>query len=751
MKHCIQYIVKTTLLVIFSSFLYFMSEAQSSVVDIGKSYANITKLATGGTFNPNDIIEVRVTFAVANVAPSQITAVQVYDTVPAKTTFVPNSIRISTNEGITYKGPYTDAADADQGKCVGGNILINIGAGATSAVGGTVKSTDRPSFYTNTCILVACYRVQINSSANYGDTITIGGKATYSVSGVPTTVNFRKVKIILTQLNIIPCSNGTAVSAAGDSLGTFASGSVQNRASSLAFATTYTKQNISTGNPQDYNYSIVNNSSADGSTNPNSAMPESPSLHRVFGLWDIAGDHTGSVNKAIGNSPKAPGARGGYMVLINAAYKTDTAYRESLINLCPNTYYEFSAWFRNLCPRCGCDSTGKGSGSSGYITGPGNDSSGVKPNISFEIDGLSYYTSGDIRYDRTTPWKKFGFTFLTKANQTTANFLIRNNSPGGGGNDWALDDIAVSHCGPTMAMNYNPQVLGCSAAPFVVTLSDTIRYLYSNSYIYYQWQVSNVGGTVWSNLSGPGTSGVGSPVIVNGQYQYVTNLPPFLATAADSGKYYRVITATSLANLTTSCAYNDQSATLIKVINCGIVLSANFLQVNGQLVENKATLSWSSSDEEDIKIYEIERSYDGETFHQVSAVYPKNLKNAFYKFTDPDDVYGRYYYRIKMIDNNGLYKYSKIVLVSTEMSFEVQNLTNPVKNNIKCDLVVPEDGRVNFNLYNDLGVPVKKIQRQVSKGFNSIQIDKLNFPYGIYILTIEYNNEVIRKKLIKQE
>jgi uncharacterized repeat protein (TIGR01451 family) len=749
LKRSLLYNCKALFLFSLCCFYFVNLSAQTSVVDIGKSFANISKLTTGGTFNPNDILEIRVTFAVSNVAPSQITAVQVFDTVPAKTTYVAGSTRIATNEGITAKGPYTDASDADQGSCVGGNVLINLGTGATGVIGGTIKNTDKPSFYGSTCIMVACFRVQINAGANYGDTIKIGGKVVYKISGVTTTRNFPVYNIVLSLLNTTPCSNGKSISAASDSLGTFASGIIQNRAAALGFATTYIKQNIGTGTPIDYNYSIANNSSADGSTNPNSTMPEGTALHRVFGLWDIAGDHTGSANTAIGNPPVAPGARGGYMVLVNASYKTDTAYRETLSNLCPGTYYEFSGWFRNVCPRCGCDSMGRGSGSAGYIPGPGNDSSGVRPNINFEIDGLAYYTSGDIKYDRVNRWKKFGFTFLTKPGQTTANFLIRNNSPGGGGNDWALDDINVSHCGPTLSMNYNPIVLGCSANPFVVNLSDTIRYLFSNSYVYWKWQRSNVGGTIWTDLVGPGTSGIGTPVLVGGQYQFVTNLPPFLAVPSDSGRYYRVIVATSLANLTGNCAYNDGTATMIKVINCGIILATNIQQFKAQLVSGKGYLTWSASDEQNIKNYDIEKSNDGINFQKIASVEAKNISESYYNFTDPDNINGKTYYRLKMNDANGLYKYSTIVLVSTTMNFEIKNIINPFKNTISIDVIIPIEGIMNISLYNDNGQMIKNLQVTVNKGIDNIVLENINSPVGVYYLSIDFNNESVKKKLVK--
>src|SRR5207344_73823 len=105
------------------------------------------------------------------------------------------------------------------------------------------------------------------------------------------------------------------------------------------------------------------------------------------------------------------------------------------------------------------------------------------------------------------------FTFITRPTQNAANFVIRNNSPGGGGNDWAIDDIKIAYCGPSLTMNYNPIVLGCQANPFVVNLRDTVRSVYNN-YTYFKWQKSNVGGTIWSDMTGPGTSGVGTPVLI---------------------------------------------------------------------------------------------------------------------------------------------------------------------------------------------------------------------------------------------
>jgi hypothetical protein len=722
-------------------------------VDIGKSFANLSKLSTGGTFNPGDTVEIRVTIAVIKQGTfTTIDSVQVFDQVPAKTTYLTGSMRVATNQGLTYKGPFSENADADAGTKSGNNITINLGRYATGVRGGRIRSdTSKPSFYNSHCIMMACYRVRINPGAVFGDTIFVNGSVKYKMISPAngwTTVTFPSYKILLFKNNGY-CPDGSSISATSDNNGTFGSGTTQNRVAALLFGTTYIKQNVSTGQPQDYYYAIVNNSSADGWAVPNAPMPEAAATHRVFGFWDIGGDHTNAANTATGNLPPASGSKAGYFVMVNASYNTNVAYQETLNNLCPNTYYEFSAWYRNLCPRCSCDSNGRGSGTAGFLPYPGNDSSGVRPNLSFEIDGLAYYTTGDIKYDRAVPWKKYGFTFLTKAGQTTANFAIRNNSPGGGGNDWAIDDIKVAHCGPSLTMNYNP-ILGCNVTPFAINLRDTVRSIYNN-YTYFQWQRSNVGGTVWSNMTGPGTSGNGTPVLVNGLWQYVTALPTFMGVPADSGRYYRVIVATTAANLSSpTCQYTDGSSTELKVIDCGTVLST-IVSLRGQLHVSGSVLAWTALHEENTEAYEIERSDDAANFYKVGSLLSHNTVQSQYNFTD-NDMQGDKYYRIKIVDRSGMYKYSNIILLSKEYTLEIKNLMNPFSNKIQAKILAPQNGMLTIKLLNESGKPVKIYRQYAVKGYNEVVLDQLGkLNNGIFILSAEFNNEVVRKKLVRIE
>ena len=151
------------------------------------------------------------------------------------------------------------------------------------------------------------------------------------------------------------------------------------------------------------------------------------------------------------------------MVLINSSYNTDTAYRETLSNLCPNTYYEFSGGSWNVLPKMWVAIVLEGEAPFLLPARPGNDSSGVKPNINFEIDGLAYYSSGDMKYDRITPWKNLVLLFLPNPGKQLPTSWSGNNSPVvvAMTGRWRYQSIALR---PSLKMNYNPFVLGCTTA-----------------------------------------------------------------------------------------------------------------------------------------------------------------------------------------------------------------------------------------------------------------------------------------------
>jgi hypothetical protein len=226
-----------------------------------------------------------------------------------------------------------------------------------------------------------------------------------------------------------------------------------------------------------------------------------------------------------------------------------------------------------------------------------------------------------------------------------------------------------------------------------------------------------------------------------------------MAYGTDSGSLYRVVVASSVANLSSgTCSFTDGNSILLKIINCGSVVKTDLVSFKGQLsADNKTTLDWTVTSEIDMSHYEIEKSNDGKTFSKIGETAAKNMNGlSGYEFTDPEPVNGNIYYRLKIVDDKGLYKYSNLIVVSRFMNFEVRSLQNPFSDLISTDVILPADGNVNLYLYDSYGRLLQSKTQQMYRGLNNSMIGDLdNLSNGIYTLTVEYNHQAIQKKLIR--
>ncbi|MEJ7684952.1 MAG: hypothetical protein WKG06_45325 [Segetibacter sp.] len=85
-------------------------------------------------------------------------------------------------------------------------------------------------------------------------------------------------------------------------------------------------------------------------------------------------------------------------------------------------------------------------------------------------------------------------------------------------------------------------------------------------------------------------------------------------------------------------------------------------------VNNTVNLQWSAANEIDSLHYEIERSIDGVNFSFLGRVNAGNNPDSLqqYVFNDDKPYQGVNYYRLKQIDKDGRFNYSKIVNVSLD-------------------------------------------------------------------------------------
>ena len=117
----------------------------------------------------------------------------------------------------------------------------------------------------------------------------------------------------------------------------------------------------------------------------------------------------------------------GYMMVVNASYPPGMFF-QSTVAVCEGTLYEFSVDVINIFES--------------YFTGT------IYPNLTFMIDNVAYCETGDISNDEQ--WHTVRFSFTTAPGQTSLLLGMRNNAPGGYGNDLAIDNISFRACGPKL-------------------------------------------------------------------------------------------------------------------------------------------------------------------------------------------------------------------------------------------------------------------------------------------------------------
>jgi hypothetical protein len=754
-----------------------ITDPVASSYDYGKSYVNISKNNGGGTVNPGDTLEIRSTLVIQNVNSSTLDSLSFVDTLypGGGIKFVPGSLALQTNEGKIYKS-FTDAVNDDAGyQYTSGSdtiIRINFGAGATATARGRLTGTSKPKVFSNACIIMATYRVVVY--AGYGSTINLGkGMITMkdANTGISKNLYFSSRNVIVySSPGLCPNAVSATNAIGGDFNGTFGAPSgnaplARNRGTSTNVPSYIYRPFSSSGGPNDYYYGIANNTSATYTTSTTWAKPES---HRVFNVWDITGDHTGATNTTKGNppcdttKPVSPTNPCGYMLVINSAYKTDTAFQYTVTNLCPNTYYEVSAWLKNICYKCGCDSNGTGASNGGYIPFAPNDSSGVQPNLTFDIDGIDYYTTGNLPYlgiypatqsgsDSTNKWVKKGFTYLTGQNQTSLTLSIRNNAPGGGGNDWAMDDIAFTTCTPSMTFTPTSNPIVCKGN--LLSISCTVT-TYFNNYKYFKWQRSVDGGSTWSDVSAIDSATLNW----NGStWEFTSNYPPFIATQADSATRYRLVVATTVSNLSNSnCLYTDQTNVVyVTVYNCDNPLTTHIISFSGKTNNDEIKLNWTTSKEDEPLFYEIEQSFDGRHFSTIATVnshadYDAGLN--YYSYSVPWIKMNPVFFRIKLKSMNRVLSYSSVIRFTPPSSILAFNsVINPFNAQIKFEITSDNNYKAEVELVNSYGVVVRKSLMDINSGINNMILDKTSqLPSGIYILRVKTPQAVIQRTIMKE-
>jgi hypothetical protein len=171
---------------------------------------------------------------------------------------------------------------------------------------------------------------------------------------------------------------------------------------------------------------------------------------------------------------------------------------------------------------------------------------------------------------------------------------------------------------------------------------------------------------------------------------------------------------------------------------------------------NSVYLEWKTNSELNSKEFDIERSADGVNFESINIMAAAGNSNSvkYYSYHDnnlPQKLL--LYYRLKQVDIDGQYRYSKIIrLRFKEGNFYINKIyPAPASDMIHIDVTnVSVATNCTMTFINMNGATVKKSAMFLNKGDNIIDVNISAIPKGVYILKIDNKETGIVEKLIKE-
>lgn len=266
----------------------------------------------------------------------------------------------------------------------------------------------------------------------------------------------------------------------------------------------------------------------------------------------------------------------------------------------------------------------------------------------------------------------------------------------------------------------------------------------------------------WNGSDDPGGSGIASYSLylsINSRpyslYRSAIADTSLLFTGAKDTLYCFFIAAKDSVNnpeaLKNSC---ELSVTL-----SGGTLPLTWLDFTGVRRGDDALLNWSTGSEINTRLFVVERSLNGTSFNPIGTINAAGNSStvSYYNFTDPGITHlgvTIIYYRIKEVDIDGRFNYSRIIAIRVDNGNNeplVSAFPNPFTQYITLKVTPANalDKTNSVELYSIQGILLYR--KEIGKQGTSITVlnDLPDLPAGMYILKTTVNGTPYTSKMIK--
>ena len=180
-----------------------------------------------------------------------------------------------------------------------------------------------------------------------------------------------------------------------------------------------------------------------------------------------------------------------------------------------------------------------------------------------------------------------------------------------------------------------------------------------------------------------------------------------------------------------------------------VPLPEQLLSFTGTPLDALSQLSWTTSEEINTASFDIQRSGDDQSFSSIGTVeaHGNSATTTDYTFIDNNPLKGNNYYRLKMVDADGRFTYSKIIVLNFGSTLTVHISPNPAHGT--ANLFVGNANEAFSVRITDLNGQTVK-QFQTIPGTANIPLDVSSLAKGIYTVKVISATATTTQKLLVQ-
>jgi PKD repeat protein len=238
-----------------------------------------------------------------------------------------------------------------------------------------------------------------------------------------------------------------------------------------------------------------------------------------------------------------------------------------------------------------------------------------------------------------------------------------------------------------------------------------------------------------SNITGPGITYSWSPA--TGLSSATAVNPIFTPSTVGTFTY-------TLAKTESACT---SSSSVVLTVSVCSALPLTLLDFTAKAGKTRVSLlDWSTSNEKNVNRFDIEHLNERNDWVNIGTVVSNNQNK--YNFEHSNPLIGKNFYRLKMVDNDGVFEYSKTAMVQFAKFGKVSVYPNPTSGLITIDFDKTVTENTNIRVLDMLGKEM--LNTTINKGDSKYVLDTETYSKGIYnvVITGTNSNEVI--KVVKQ-